>query len=101
MFQIGEFAKSLEIFDEVLVLDPENEIALDFRRRSTIETLSKESIMTEETHKQYLIGMDYYQSGNLDEAILIWEEILMQEPYNKKVLKAVQGANDKKTQGEN
>jgi len=101
MFQIGEFAKSLEIFDEVLVLDPENEIALDYQRRSTIETLSKESIMSEETHKQYLIGMDYYQNGNLDEAIRIWEEILMQEPYNKKVLKAVQGANDKKTQGGN
>jgi tetratricopeptide (TPR) repeat protein len=101
MFQIGEFAKSLEIFDEVLVLDPENEIAQDYQRRSKIETLSKESIMSEETHKQYLIGMDFYTNGNLDEAIRIWEEILKQEPYNKQVLKAVQGANDKKAKSEN
>ena len=100
-FQIGEFAKALEVFQEVLKLDPQNETALDYERRSKIETISKETTMSEETEKQYLKGMDEYFKGNLNEAIRIWEEILIQEPYNKKVLKAIQGAQEKRNRSGN
>jgi len=100
LFQITEFAKALEIFEEVLVLDPENEIALDYQRRSKIETISKETTMDETDQKRYLEGMDAYMNGNYLKAINIWEEILVEQPYNKKVLKAVQGAKDKMAQGE-
>jgi tetratricopeptide (TPR) repeat protein len=98
LYQISEFAKALAIFEEVLVLDPENETALDYQRRSKIETISKEATMDEETEKQYLKGMEEYFNENLSEAIKIWEEILIQQPYNKKVLKAIQGAKDKMAQ---
>jgi outer membrane protein assembly factor BamD (BamD/ComL family) len=57
--------------------------------------------MSEETEKQYLKGMDEYFKGNLNEAIRIWEEILIQEPYNKKVLKAIQGAQEKRNRSGN
>jgi tetratricopeptide (TPR) repeat protein len=101
MFQIGEFAKSLEIFDEVLVLDPENEIAQDYQRRSKIETISKDTKMNEAVETEYLRGMEKYQAGNYREAISIWEEILKQEPYNKRILQAIQGAKAKRTQENN
>ena len=100
-FQIGEFAKALEVFQEVLVLDPQNETALDYERRSKIETISKETTMSAEAEKQYLKGMDEYLKGNLNEAIRIWEEILIQEPYNKKVLTAIQGAQEKRDRNGN
>ena len=100
LFQIKEYAKALEIFEEVLVLDPENEIALEYQRRSKIETISQETTMDEATEKRYLDGMNEFLKGNYSEAITIWEEILIQQPYNKKVLRAVQGAKDKMAQGE-
>lgn len=99
LFQIKEYTKALEIFEEVLVLDPENEIALEYQRRSKIETISKETTMDEATEKHYLDGMNEFLKGNYSEAITIWEEILIQQPYNKKVLRAVQGAKDKMAQG--
>jgi tetratricopeptide (TPR) repeat protein len=101
MFQIGEFAKSLEIFDEVLVIDPENEIAQDYQRRSKIETISKDTKMNEAVETEYLRGMEKYQAGNYREAISIWEEILKQEPYNKRILQAIQGAKAKRAQENN
>lgn len=95
LFQINEFTKALEIFEEVLVLDPENEEALDYQRRSKIETLSKETTMDEETEKKYLRGMAEYQKKNYVEAIRIWNEILKEQPYNKRVLQSVRGAEAK------
>jgi tetratricopeptide (TPR) repeat protein len=95
LFQINEFTKALEIFEEVLVLDPENEEALDYQKRSKVETLSKENTMDEATEELYLKGMTEYVNKNYVEAIQIWNEILKDQPYNKQVLKAVQAAEDK------
>jgi len=99
LFQINEFTKALAMFEEVLLLDPENEIALDYQNRSKIETLSKEASMDQNTQERYLRGMDEYLKENYQEAIRIWNEILTEQPYNKKVHNAVQGAKDKMEQG--
>ncbi len=72
LFQIKEYAKALEIFEDVLVLDPENEIALEYQRRSKIETISKEITMDEAKEKRYLDGMNEYLKENYSEAIKIW-----------------------------
>ena len=101
LFQINEYSKALEMFDEVLRLDPENETALEYQRRAKIETISKETTMDEATQERYLQGMQMYMDDQYQEAIRIWEEILIEQPYNKKVLKAVQGAKDKMAQGGN
>jgi outer membrane protein assembly factor BamD (BamD/ComL family) len=77
------------------VLDPENEEALDYQKRSKVETLSKENTMDEATEQLYLKGMQEYVNKNYVEAIQIWNEILKDQPYNKQVLKAVQAAEDK------
>jgi tetratricopeptide (TPR) repeat protein len=101
LFQIKEFTKALATFEEVLALDPENEIALDYQKRSKIETLSKEASMDQLTQERYLKGMEAYLKENYPEAIRIWNEILTEQPYNKKVHNAVQGAKDKMEQGDN
>jgi tetratricopeptide (TPR) repeat protein len=95
LYQISEYTKALEIFDEVLVLDPENETALDYQRRAKIETISKETTMSPATEEKFLEGMTEYLNQDYVEAIRIWNEILKEQPYNKKVLKAIQGAEAK------
>jgi tetratricopeptide (TPR) repeat protein len=99
LFQINEYQKALEVFNEILVIDPENELILDYQRRAKIETISKDVKMDQGTEKLYLDGMNQFLKGNYAGAILIWEEILVEQPYNKKVLKAVEGAREKMQQG--
>jgi cytochrome c-type biogenesis protein CcmH/NrfG len=43
-------------------------------------------------------GMAFFLNGNYSKAIEIWEEILLQQPYNKRVLQAIQGAKEKMAQ---
>jgi len=51
--------------------------------------------MDPETERRYLRGVDYFVKGEYREAISIWEEILKDHPYNKKVLKALKGARER------
>ena len=51
--------------------------------------------MDSETNKLYLRGMDEYLQGNYNAAIAIWDSILLEQPYNKKVISAVQGAKER------
>jgi tetratricopeptide (TPR) repeat protein len=98
LFQIKEYAKAMEVFEEILAIDPENALVLDYHRRSKIETIGKDVKMDAATEKRYLDGMNEFLKGNYTGAIEIWEEILVEQPYNKKVLKAVQGAREKMEQ---
>ena len=58
--------------------------------------------MSPAVKRQYLEGVDKFLLGKYQEAITIWEEILQTDPYNKKVLEALNGARErlKRTQSE-
>ena len=99
LFQIEEYGRALEVFEELLKRDPNNEMLQDYVRRSMIEVSSKESTLDAATEKRYMEGMTLYMNRNYSEAIAIWEEILVQQPYNKRVLQAIQGAKEKMAQG--
>jgi cytochrome c-type biogenesis protein CcmH/NrfG len=49
--------------------------------------------MDPETERRYLQGVEEFLLGRYKEAINIWEAILEDHPYNKKVLEAINGAN--------
>ena len=55
--------------------------------------------MDQQTQARYLEGMDLYLKGDYSGAIEIWEQILVDQPYNRQVLKAVAGAREKMAQG--
>ena len=71
----------------------------DYARRAKIEVSSKDVVMDDATKKRYMEGMTMFLNNNYSEAIRIWNEILLEQPYNKKVLQAVQGAKEKMAQG--
>jgi len=98
-FQIEEYGRALEIFEELLKRDPNNEMIQDYARRSKIEVSSKDVVMDDATKKRYMEGMTMFINNKYSDAIKIWEEILVQQPYNKKVLQAIQGAKEKMAQG--
>ena len=95
LFQVGEYQKAYNVFEYVLSRDSLNTMALNYYERVKIETTSQTTKMDDETERKYLLGMNEYLEGNYQEAIKIWEEILVNQPYNKKVLSAIQGARAK------
>ena len=95
LFQVGEYTQALSIFEEVLAKDPQNKLAQEFYDKSKIETVGKDVKMDAQTEKRYLEGVQAYLAGNYSQALEIWEEILVEQPYNKKVLQAIQGARER------
>jgi tetratricopeptide (TPR) repeat protein len=95
LYQIKEFDKALVILQEVLRLDPQNTMARDYAEKCKIETIGKVIKMDAESEQQYLQGMNEFLEGDYQQAIGIWENILLNHPYNKKVLTAIQGARER------
>jgi tetratricopeptide (TPR) repeat protein len=95
LFQIGEYNQALQIFEAVLAKDPQNDMAKEFYERSKIETVGKDVKMDAQTEKRYLEGVEAYLAGDYSQAVQIWEEILVEQPYNKKVLESVQRARER------
>ena len=101
LFQVEEYSRALIVFEEILAKEPDNEIAKEYHRRSNIESTGKDVKMDQQTEKRYMEGMTLYLSGKYAEAIEIWEEILVDQPYNKRVNQSIQGAREKMAQGTN
>ncbi len=99
LFQVEEYARADSVFQTILEKEPDNEVAKDFSRRSRIESTGKDDKLDENTEKKYMEGMDKYLDGKYAEAIEVWNKILVDQPYNKRVNKAIQGAKDKMSQG--
>ena len=57
--------------------------------------LGRTEKMDAETERRYLEGIDKYMLGRYAEAIEIWQEIIKDHPYNKKVLEAISGAEER------
>ena len=95
LYDIGQYQDALNVFDKVLKEDPTNTLIKQYYTRSKIEALGETEPMDPETERRYLEGIDEYLKGRYTEAIRIWQEILNDHPYNKKVLEAVSGAEER------
>ena len=67
----------------------------DYLEKCKLKTIVEDTKMDAETNKEYLRGMDELLKGNYSTAIAIWDSILLEQPYNKKVISAVQGVNER------
>ena len=95
LYDIGEFNDALDVFGQILEADPNNEFIKQYYDRSKIETLDSSGEMAPAVKRKYLEGVDKFLLGKYQEAITIWEEILETDPYNKKVLEALNGARER------
>ena len=95
LFEIGEYDQARLVFEEALQLSPENKLARQYLEKSKIETVGKTVPLSPAAESRYLQGVDRFVKGKYGEAIAIWEEVLKEHPYNKKVLKALEGARER------
>ncbi|MBD3225093.1 MAG: PorV/PorQ family protein [Caldithrix sp.] len=94
-YDIGQYERALDVFEKALEIDPDNELVQQYYERSKVETTGKQEKMDAAAEQQYLKGVDKFLAGNYREAIRIWEKILEKYPYNKKVRKAIEGAQER------
>ncbi len=94
-FELGEYDLALKVFEEALQLNPENELVKQYYEKARIESQSKQEELDPAAEKRFLEGVDKFVKGKYQQAIDIWEEILKDYPYNKKVLTAIENARER------
>ena len=96
LYDVGQFSDALKVFEDALKLDPDNNLVKQYYERSKLETVSEsQDEMDPETEKKFLKGVGTFLNGRYAEAIKIWEEILKDNPYNKRVLESIKNARER------
>ena len=95
LYEIGEYDQALMIFEQAMGIDPSDELLRQYYERTKIETEGKTEEMPPNVERRYLEGIDKFVKGKYQEAIDIWEEIRKEYPYNKKLIKAIEGARER------
>ena len=94
LLELGEYDKASVIFQSVLQVDPKNQTAQSGLERAKIETVGQKK-MSPEIERKWLSGVNEFVKGKYLNAIKIWQEILVDYPYNKKVLDAIKDAKSR------
>ncbi len=94
-FELGEYDRALKVFEEALKINPNNQFVRQYYEKAKIESKSTNEKMDPATERKFLQGVDKFVKGQYREAIAIWQEILKDHPYNKKVLTAIENARER------
>ena len=94
-YQQGNYQEALELFEEALKMDPNNPTVKEYHKKSIVRAFATFKDLAGSIEKLYLKGVDLYVEGQYEKAIGIWQLILDKDPYNKRVLQAVEKAEEK------
>ncbi len=94
-FEVGEYDRALKVFEQALKINPNNQLVRQYYEKARIESKSTNEKMDPATERKFLQGVDKFVKGQYQEAIDIWQEILKDHPYNKKVLTAIENARER------
>ncbi len=94
-FEVGEYDLALKVFEEALQLNPDNQLVKQYYEKARIESRSAKEELDPRSEQLFLKGVDMFVKGKYQEAINVWEEILKDHPYNKKVLTAIENARER------
>ena len=93
-YQQGDYQAAMEAFEEALLIDPTNPTVKEYHKKSIVRSFATFKNLEGDQEKTYLQGVDLYVEGKYEQAIIIWQRILEKDPLNKRVLKAIDKAEE-------
>ena len=101
-YQKADYQAAMEAFEQALLIDPANETVKEYHKKSIVRSFATFKNLEGDQEKTYLQGVDLYVEGKFEQAIIIWQRILEKDPLNKRVLKAIDKAEEQlRTQKQN
>jgi len=91
---LGQYDEALEAFKGALELDPANRVVQEYLGKTETNVKTEVQKMDPESERLYLEGVELYLVGKYPEALDIWLALKEKFPYNKKVLDAIERAED-------
>jgi len=92
----GELDRAESMFIEVTKAEPDNMVAQEYLgiiARLRQQPDEQQRLQDDEEYwGRYLEGMEYYQNGNYEEAIRLWEQVLQRYPNNEQTLENINQA---------
>lgn len=91
-YQRGDYPAAMELFEKALLIDPTNETVKEYHKKAIVRSFATFKALEGDNEKTYLQGVDLYVEGKYEQAIIIWKRILEKDPLNRRVLNAVDKA---------
>lgn len=89
------FEIAMEKFEKALQLQPKNKLIQDYYNDAKARAIATIQKMPPELQQKYVQGVNLTNQGRYEEALQIFEEIRKKQPYNKRILKAIDTAEEK------
>lgn len=97
-YQRQDYQAAMELFEKALLLEPNNATVREYHKKAIVRAFATFKTLEGSSEKMYLQGVDLYVEGKYEQAIKVWNKILEADPYNKRVLNAVEKAEDQMRQ---
>lgn len=91
----GDYHAALSDFRKALELAPGNTMVSEYIGLAESRKAGAKAEIRPEMEKLYLEGVDLYLQGKYSEAIAAWKRVLEEDPYNTKVLRNIEEAQQR------
>ena len=90
-----DYKKAMEYFERALSIKPKESQALKYFEEAEARVLATVQQMPPEIRAKLIRGHQLYKQRRYKEALEIWEEIRKKQPYNKRILDAIDAAKER------
>jgi len=96
-YENGDYQAAAQFLEKAISYEPENPRTAELYRNAKARSIvgTRPTTMTQDVKEKFSTGLKWYQDGKYQEAIRIWEEALVLDPNNVKIMDAIQAAKDK------
>jgi tetratricopeptide (TPR) repeat protein len=94
-FEKQDFAAAAQFLQRAVELQPADQKARELYRNALARSQGAPREMRRDAKEKYAQGLRLYQDGDYSGALRIWEEALVIEPNNIKIIEAIQGARSR------
>ncbi|HHM24252.1 MAG TPA: PorV/PorQ family protein [Bacteroidetes bacterium] len=91
-YRAERWQEAMKSFEKALKLDPNNPDIRHYYQEARRRALAREEPLTPEMEKQFVKAFQLYIDDHIQEAIDIWEQLLQIQPYNKRIIDAIDKA---------